>query len=445
MTLLFRLSIILFFISLPIGAFLLYFEPWGPFFGWETLAHTWSLGMIFGILVFSAVVTQFFLGSRIKLLDRAFGQDKVIRFHGFLGLVILLGIGGHVISKNLSTYELNLQVFLGMGAGAMFNTIIVLSALLMSPVILARWSPLVELRRWTAHKLRLRYNTLRLVHNLVSVAGILAVIHVLLASSTSENELRMGYMLGWFVVGFGFYLYHRLIKGLFLRARPWTVSAVREESPAVVSVTLQAPAHFDFRAGQFVYVSFQQKGFPSEEHPFTLASAPGAPLTITAKKSGVFTARLGELAVGSRATIDGPYGLFTLRRSPPGLPVVFLAGGIGITPFLSMLRSLRDGFDRDVQLIWNTSRFEDAFAHDELKKLASGEKRFSYTLLLSREDHPEARRARLTPKVLSDLVDISRPSMYYLCGPVAQMESLVKELLRQGVRPARIVFERFSY
>lgn len=440
-----RFLFIFLFASLPFGALLIYFEPWEPFFTWESLTHTWSVGMIFGILTYSAVVIQFFLGSRIKILDRLFGQDKLIRFHGFLGLMILVIIGGHVISKNLSTYETTFQVYLGLGASSIFNLIIVLSALLMSPIILSRWYPLVELRRWTAHRLRLRYNTLRIVHNLVSVAGILAALHVLFASSTLEKELRMVYMLGWFMVGFGFYVYHRLIKVFILRRRPWTVTAVEALTESVVQVTMRSPEDFRQKAGQFAYLTFLQDGFPSEEHPFTLASAPGTMVTILAKKSGTYTQRLGELKPGAQALVDGPYGLFTLDSSRKASSLVFLAGGIGITPFLSMIRSLGPGFGRPVHLVWNTTTIDEAFAHPELKALAVQESQFSYDLILSRQDHPEARRGRLNFGVLSELVDVTPEKMYYLCGPVAQMEALIKGLLDHGVGASRIVFERFSF
>lgn len=444
MTALAQVAVLLIASSLPIGAFLLYFEPFSPYFYPGLVLHSWSVGMLFGLLAFSAVVLQFFLGCRIKVLDRLFGQDRVLRAHGVLGALIPVFLAGHVVTKNLSQYEVNLQVNLGQAAAALFTLVIVLSALLMSPVVLRRWQPLRALRRWTARRLRLRYQHLRTIHNAVSLAGILAAAHVLLASSTSENLVRPLFLGVWFVLGMGVYAHHKLVKPLLLGRAPWEVSEVRAEAANVWTVRLTPKGEFRYRPGQFVYVSFVQPGFPTEEHPFTLSSGGDVPIALTVKAGGSFTARLGELRPGSQALVDGPYGLFTLDREPAGRPLVFLAGGIGITPFLSFLRSLPSPSKRSIRLFWNVRTFAEAFAHTELSERARMDGRFEYTLLLSREDAPGAQHARLTPETLSRLVEMPSDAAYYLCGPEAQMHSLIRALTSRGVPPARIHFERFA-
>lgn len=445
MTVLAQVAVLLIASSLPIGAFLLYFEPFSPYFYPDLILHSWSVGMLFGLLAFSAVVLQFFLGSRIKALDRLFGQDRVLRAHGVLGVLIPVFLAGHVVTKNLSQYEVNLQVNLGQAAAALFTLVIVLSALLMSPVVLRRWQPLLALRRWTARRLRLRYQHLRAIHNAVSLAGILAAAHVLLASSTSENLTRPLFLGLWFVLGMGVYAHHRLVKPLLLGRAPWEVTEVRAEAANVWTIRLTPKGgEFRYRPGQFVYVAFVQPGLPTEEHPFTLSSGGDVPIALTVKAGGSFTARLGELRPGSQARVDGPYGLFTLDREPAGRPLVFLAGGIGITPFLGFLRSLPSPLGRNIRLLWNVRTLAEAFAHAELSERARKDGRFEYTLLLSREEVPGTHHARLTPETLSRLVELPPDAAYYLCGPEAQMHALIRALTRRGVPPARIHFERFA-
>jgi predicted ferric reductase len=433
---------ILLFLSLPAGAIYLYFDP---YWDWETLTHSWSIGMIFGLFAFSAVVIQFILGSRLKFLDRLFGQDKILKFHGFLGILIILFIGGHVLFKNLSEFEKNLQVFLGFSASALFNTIIILSALLMSPILFARTAPLKALRHWTAKKLKVRYQHLKKIHNLVSVAGVLAALHMLMASSTSENLVRPVYLGTWFVLSFSVYLYHKVIKTLILRLKPWTVSSIKYESDNILTISLSPGGEFTHKPGQFVYVSFQQPGFPTEEHPFTLSSAPHQQPAFSAKMLGEFTKALKTLQPGAKAFVDGPYGLFTISNEPENRSLVFLAGGIGITPFLSILRSIPKPIECPIHLLWNTKTRSDAYAHAELLSYAQQAPKFHYELLLTQEEAPPIKKMRLSSRTLGELINIAADSAYYICGPDAQMEDLIRCLQKHRVPSRQIHFERFAF
>ena len=97
-------------------------------------------------------------------------------------------------------------------------------------------------------------------------------------------------------------------------------------------------------------------------------------ICFTIKASGDFTARIGEFHPGNWATVDGPYGLFShLVRAPWSEPLIMIAGGVGITPILSMLRHMAaTGDDRPVTLIWGNRREDDIVYRKELEALADG-------------------------------------------------------------------------
>jgi ferredoxin-NADP reductase len=124
------------------------------------------------------------------------------------------------------------------------------------------------------------------------------------------------------------------------------------------------------RAGQFLRLSVPDGPGWSEDHPFTLSNAPGEPaLEITVKTVGAFTERLRGVEPGAAVRVRGPWGRFCADvdgRSPP----VLLAGGIGITPFLSLLRGFRSaGAAPPVTLFWANNTEEDIFRREELSDL----------------------------------------------------------------------------
>lgn len=108
------------------------------------------------------------------------------------------------------------------------------------------------------------------------------------------------------------------------------------------------PGLKDFSPGQFAWLNLESSPFALSDHPFSISSAPTAlpRIELTIKALGDFTSQIGNTPVGLRAWVDGPYGVFTPDRYPDASGLVFVAGGIGITPVMSMLRALADQQDR---------------------------------------------------------------------------------------------------
>jgi ferredoxin-NADP reductase len=104
----------------------------------------------------------------------------------------------------------------------------------------------------------------------------------------------------------------------------------------------------EFQAGQFVYATFHQSEIPREPHPFTIASAPGGDhLRIVVKRFGDFTSSMMSLRPGCAVWLEGPFGRFCLEGDPVNAQT-WIAGGIGITPFLSWARSLERALPVDL-------------------------------------------------------------------------------------------------
>ena len=130
----------------------------------------------------------------------------------------------------------------------------------------------------------------------------------------------------------------------------------------------------EFQSGQFLYATFQQDGIPHESHPFTISSAPGRELRIAVKRFGDFTSLLMQLRPGARAQLEGPFGSFRLIGDPAHTQT-WIAGGIGITPFLSWARSLDHPIPID--LYYCTPGAEQAHFLAELFDIADRSRHFA--------------------------------------------------------------------
>ncbi|MCX7635522.1 MAG: hypothetical protein N2Z74_07240 [Syntrophales bacterium] len=237
----------------------------------------------------------------------------------------------------------------------------------------------------------------------------------------------------------------------------WRVAGVRRENKDVNSLFLEGGnGRFATRkAGQFATLRLPTGDGWTEAHPFTIAAAPEDPLLcFTIKKEGAFTSAIPNLPVGTPVLLTGPLGRFC-RDIDSRPEIVMLAGGVGITPFLSVLRHFRHrGAANRVLLFWSNKTKDDIFCADELREMTQ--------LLplvcvhcLSREDEVAAyydaaypgivyERGRLTASIM-DRHGTAKNASFYLCGPPAMMDTAFQILAELGVPPGAVEQERFVW
>ena len=234
--------------------------------------------------------------------------------------------------------------------------------------------------------------------------------------------------------------FHRL-TGIFLAlgvVHGLMDASVTPIDASSVEIWLRPLGHrFEFRAGQFAYVNLEAKdGW--HRHPFTIASAPAeANVRITVGAVGDFTSRIGDLVEpGMPAVISSPQGHFDYCRGTEHQ--LWIAGGIGIAPILSWLRSLSPGrLPHRVDLFY-TARGPAPLA-DEVAELAAGHGEL-HLHLVDTEVSP-----RLTSEeILSTAGGEPRELSAFLCGPEAMVNALQKDLVRAGVKPANVHREYYN-
>lgn len=237
----------------------------------------------------------------------------------------------------------------------------------------------------------------------------------------------------------------------------WKVVKVVPENHDTHSVYLEgSDEKFAGRkAGQFVSVMIMRPEGWSEPHSFTMAGAPeDTLLRLTIKKEGPFTSGIPDLKPGTPVKCMGPLGIFC--KDIDSKPViVMMAGGVGITPFLSVLRHFRNiKAGNKITLFWVNKTIEDAFSSEEIKEMTR-ELNLAVVHCLTREDDVQRflqqpyplvfyEKGRLSGDVLKRY-GVEKDASFYLCGPSPMMEAALKELGGLHVDPSAVKQEKFSY
>jgi predicted ferric reductase len=244
----------------------------------------------------------------------------------------------------------------------------------------------------------------------------------------------------------GLFLYRNLYVPLWGRRR-FRVARVEQTTHDTYTVSLeqQSGAPLSHQPGQFMFLKLLRPGRLSEEHPFTMASSPTGepPLEATIKESGDYTSTIGETRTGDGALIEGPFGRFSFRYRDAE-SFLFIAGGVGITPILSMLRALRDTGDaRPAVLIYGNNAERDIIFRDELETLPAHVR--VVHVLAEQDDGWDGPTGYVTKEIIeenaSELLDQAR---VYLCGPPPMMDTVETALRGLGVPRSRIHTERFA-
>ncbi|MCX5888773.1 MAG: oxidoreductase, partial [Deltaproteobacteria bacterium] len=250
------------------------------------------------------------------------------------------------------------------------------------------------------------------------------------------------------------FIYHRLVRPLRLRDHPYRVIEVQQETPKVWTLKFAPPpgeGRFAFLPGQFQFVTLLRgRGLPEEEHHFTISSSPTEPgyHASTIKESGDFTATIGQTRVGDTALIQAPFGRFSYVHYPAALDLVYIAGGIGITPLMSNLRHLRDTkAERRVLLLYANREEGDIVFREELAQMAAGDRpQLEVAHILSRPGEAwTGERGHLDREKLARLCgDRLAKSTFFLCCPPVMTKGLMRLLGELGVPYSRLSYEYFS-
>jgi predicted ferric reductase len=218
----------------------------------------------------------------------------------------------------------------------------------------------------------------------------------------------------------------------------WTL-ALRPESAAPLR----------FAPGQFAWLTLRSSPFAMREHPFSIASSAerGDRVEVSIKAIGDFTSTIKDVKVGETAWIDAPYGTFSIDDQPDAHGYAFVAGGIGVAPIMSTLRTLADRGDRRPLVLFYGNRVWDRVAfREELEGLyARLNLKVVHVLLEPPADWP-GERGFISEDVLMRHLPPERHLFHcFLCGPTPMTTSVEHSLAALGIPAAQVHSEIFDW
>lgn len=386
-------------------------------------------GEIIGSINIVLMSFALFLSTRPKWAEPYFGGlDKMYITHRQIATAAFLLIFVHVLTVPISVTGWRLGNYLAVIA---FTGIVSIVLISLAPRI-------AFLNKLTGGT----YEGWKSLKKYIGIFFILAFLHSLTIGKPLNAFIAINWVQLFFILGAVSYLYTEIFGRFFKKYLPYTVVAVRHLNASTTEVTMRPKKQSipRQRAGQFLFVRFPGDRVLNESHPFTISSAPQEDvLRVTVKASGDFTRELfGRLTEGADATVEGAYGRFDYKTGKQ--KQIWIAGGIGLTPFLSFIRDLDGNLPHDVDFYYSVRHPEEALFTDEIQAATEKHSRFKPRIRCSVTEGSLTVEeiARHTNGTLSER-DI------YLCGPLAMIQAFEKKFIALGVPKSNLHYEEFNF
>ncbi|MEA2419008.1 MAG: hypothetical protein QOE60_1214 [Thermoleophilaceae bacterium] len=395
-----------------------------------------ALGRLAGLVGTYLMLIAVVLVARLPALERAIGQDRLVRWHRRLAPWPLSLIAAHGALITLGYAQAaqtgwlrQLGVLLTSYSGVLAATV---------GFGLLSMAGVTSYRRARA---KMRHETWWAVHLYVYLGLALSFSHQLStgAAFVAQPAARLWWISIWLATA-GVVLVYRIglpvWRSLYHRLR---VVAVQREGPGVVSLVLEGHRldRLAVAGGQFLQWRFLRPGLWWQAHPYSLSALPTAShLRVTVKDLGDHSGELARVRAGTRVAIEGPYGAFT-RHARAGDAVLLVGAGVGVTPLRALLEDLPAHVD--VEVLLRASTEEELVLEHEVARLVERRGGRLHRLVGPRSAVQLDRSAlrRLVPDVAERDV--------YICGPDGFSAAVERAARASGTPPARVHREAFAF
>ncbi|MEG3439575.1 ferric reductase-like transmembrane domain-containing protein [Pannus brasiliensis CCIBt3594] len=393
-----------------------------------------------GFIGLALMALQFILTARLKSIEASYGIDILLQFHRYTSVLAFLTVMVHpAILFIVRPETLDLLNFFQAPARARMAVLGTLAFLVL--VIITIWRK----------PLKIPYEPWRASHTLLAMLAVglgfghaIAVSHYLGVFWKALLWSGMPLLSLWLLV------YARLVKPWRLLRKPYVVEEVIPRGGDVWTLALRPRNHegFTFQPGQFAWLTLNISPFSMREHPFSMSSSGDRAdrIEFGIKALGDFTRHVKDIRPGTRAYVDGPYGVFTTDRYLDSAGFVLIAGGIGITPIFSILITAAERGDaRSFLLIYASSSRDEITYREELDALTE---RLDLTIVYVVRNAGEDWEGE-TGYVDKELLDQYIPSdrgdrQYFICADPAMMDAVELALEELDVPVPNVHMEHFD-
>lgn len=401
--------------------------------GFEETNFFRLIGKIFALIGTMLLCLNFIISTRTKLIDRLFwGMNRAYIIHHIIGAVSLTLLLFHPLSLVIP--------YLSFSARSALNFLIPIPP----SSNLSNWYGLLALLimlllLFLTFFASLSYQLWLTTHKLLGIPLVFALLHVLLTESDTTSNLTLRYyLLIWIWLAIFAYCYRTLFGKYLIHKTKYSIAEIDRLGDVIYLVMTPLKSPLIFKPGQFIFLKIISPSHKQEVHPFSITSAPEGPtLTVAAKMLGDYTATLPTIELDSIVEVEGPYGTFGEIRGNQSNQI-WVAGGIGIAPFLSMLKSLPKNSSQIIHLFYCVKNETEAAFSQDLISYAKQIPNFHPHLALS------AKSGRLTAKTISLLTPDIKSNEIFVCGPPPMMTSLRRQFIELGIKDDLIHTEEFS-
>ncbi|MFN3211952.1 MAG: ferric reductase-like transmembrane domain-containing protein [Henriciella sp.] len=386
-----------------------------------------TLTTMLGGVAFLLMTASVILSTRLGFLEELFGGlDRMYQVHRIAGTMVGIFVIVHFVGVPKVLPE---------GVDPVANPLNPSSPLGKVAMVLLVIGIFVALNR------KISYSKWRNPHKIMALVYVLTIGHFMNAPGVFFERFSVSgyYLIATALIGTIALIY--TMAGMNKRtATAFTIEKVNPLERATEIVLKPKSSMFDFKPGQFAFLEVQGKGW-NEPHPFTISSPPSEDrLRFTLKVLGDWTRKVREeLKPGGDVIVRGPYGRFDAATSK-SKKQVWIAGGIGLTPFLSKIRAMKPGDERDIHFVYAARNKEEAIFLDELKERTAELSNVTLYPLFSDEGE-FARIDVAKDRLPGQLGDYE----YFICGPKPMVDGLMKDLRKEGVERRKIHTEAFEF
>jgi len=390
----------------------------------------YSTGKLAGLIGFLFLSLLIISGDSARFFDRFFGIDKIIKFQRKFAMITTVFVIFHPLFFILSTgnyfiYLIPTFTFIPLSLGIISFYIFVVV------MICSRLYKKISYQVW------------QYIHILTYILFFLSIYHAFNIGSDTKNffvKIIFSFLFAGIIIGGIYRTYYKIKHKKF----KYYVEEINFETKNVFTLKLKPNHKLNFKPCQFCFLRINKNKLYSR-HPFTISSSPNEKtINFTMKITGGFTKTASQLKKGEEVIVDGPFGVFTITDDKKDL--VFIAGGVGITPFMSMIKhNLYSNKKQNITLIYGARTKKDIIFKNTLDKIK--EKWFKKVYVLSDEKSfsKNWKNGYIDTEIIKNNVDNLKNSLFYICGPEPMKENITKILKDLGVKKSNIKIESFFW